>query len=77
MRLPMRRRIPDQCATKMYPPQLLDELARIFAEAALERLLVGSAGPSEHQEPRDSQCAEGPDLAIIDAASPVADLTAR
>ena len=55
----------------MYPPQLLDELARIYAEAALERLLDESAGLSGHQEPCHPPRADGPDLTIIDAASPV------
>ena len=56
----------------MYSPQLLDELARIFAEAALERLLAESVGSSGDQEPCNSQCAKNADLTIIDAVTDAA-----
>ena len=37
-----------------YPPHLLDELARIFARAALDRLLKESAAREPRQEGGDS-----------------------
>ena len=54
----------------MYPPHLIDELARIFAEAALERLLAETAVPSRHQEqPCNPQSDDRADSTIIDAAA--------
>lgn len=40
-----------------YPPHLLDELARVFARAALDRLFEESAAREPRQEPGEGDSA--------------------
>jgi hypothetical protein len=49
----------------VFPPDQLDELARIFAAVALEELLNETAETSAHQEIHNQPPADGADSTII------------
>jgi hypothetical protein len=56
-----------------YPPHLLDELARVFARVALDRLLQESAA----REPRQENASASPACDVLPTESRIADAETR